>query len=134
MVDRELAAGIVFMNARGLLHFDTHFRNILTDGHRLYFTDYGLALSSRFELAPPEADFLAHHRTDDQDNAATCLVNWLAVALYGHGPDAREAFVRACAKGVPPAGTSPVVAELLTRHGPVAAATGDFIRSFKPGS
>ncbi|HET6635714.1 MAG TPA: protein kinase family protein, partial [Streptomyces sp.] len=50
MVERELQSGLAFMNARGLLHFDAHFHNILTDGRRLYFTDYGLALSSRFDL------------------------------------------------------------------------------------
>jgi hypothetical protein len=43
MVERELAAGISFMNSCGLLHFDAHFENILTDGQRLYFADYGLA-------------------------------------------------------------------------------------------
>jgi hypothetical protein len=43
MVERELAAGTSFMNSCGLLHFDAHFENILTDGQRLYFADYGLA-------------------------------------------------------------------------------------------
>jgi thiamine kinase-like enzyme len=41
MVERELAAGTSFMNARGLLHFDAHFENVLTDGERLYFADFG---------------------------------------------------------------------------------------------
>ena len=30
----ELAAGIAFLNGRGLLHLDAHFENILTDGRR----------------------------------------------------------------------------------------------------
>ena len=51
MVEKELEAGTSFMNARGLLHFDAHFQNILTDGERLYFADYGLAISSRFDLS-----------------------------------------------------------------------------------
>ncbi|MFI7135214.1 hypothetical protein ACIBQ1_56840 [Nonomuraea sp. NPDC050153] len=34
------------MNSRGLLHFDAHFENILTGGQRLYFADYGLAVSA----------------------------------------------------------------------------------------
>lgn len=63
MAERELAAGISFMNSRGLLHFDAHFENILTDGQRLYFADYGLALSSGFELSPDEAGFFDRHRT-----------------------------------------------------------------------
>ena len=39
MVEKNLAAGTSLMNARGLLHFDAHFENILTDGRRLYFAD-----------------------------------------------------------------------------------------------
>ncbi|MFF5205999.1 hypothetical protein [Streptosporangium sp. NPDC000396] len=44
LLERELAAGISFMNANGLLHFDAHFGNILTDGSRLYFADFGQVL------------------------------------------------------------------------------------------
>ncbi|GAA2443148.1 hypothetical protein GCM10010433_50510 [Streptomyces pulveraceus] len=61
MVARELKAGTSSMNARGLLHFDGHFQNILADGKRLFFTDYGLAISSRFDLSTQEADFFAEH-------------------------------------------------------------------------
>jgi hypothetical protein len=42
MVQRCLRADIARMNANGLLHFDAHFRNVLTDGHRLYLADLGL--------------------------------------------------------------------------------------------
>jgi thiamine kinase-like enzyme len=41
----------LFVNACGLLHFDAHLGNILTDDKRLYFADYDLAISSRFEQA-----------------------------------------------------------------------------------
>lgn len=51
MVERELTATAAFLRARGLLHFDAHFANILTDGRRLYFADYGLALADDFELS-----------------------------------------------------------------------------------
>ncbi|MGP4114239.1 protein kinase family protein [Streptomyces sp. 4N509B] len=135
MVDEELNAGISFMNARGLLHFDAHFQNILTDGRRLFFADYGLAISSRFELARDEADFLEQHRTTyDQCYAVTHLVNWLTVALYGYGPEEREAFVRGCAEGVIPADAPAAVAALLARHAPVAAVMGDFYRRFQQES
>jgi hypothetical protein len=66
MVDAELDAGIAFMNARGLLHFDAHFQNILTDGRQLFFTDYGLSLASGFELARDEAEFFDRHRSYDR--------------------------------------------------------------------
>ncbi|WP_277212502.1 protein kinase family protein [Isoptericola croceus] len=131
MVDDELKAGISFMNARGLLHFDTHFENILTDGSRLYFADYGLAISSGFELAPDEADFFDEHLSYDRCYTATHLVNWLAVALHGYGPEERRAFVRSCAQGVSPGGVPAAVAAVLVRDAPVAAVVGDFSRRFQ---
>lgn len=131
MVDNELKAGVSFMNACGLLHFDAHFENILTDGRRLFFADYGLAISSRFELAQGEADFFDEHRSYDRYYTATHLVNWLAVALYGYGPEERKAFVRSCAQGVSPGGIPAAVAALLVRDAPVAAVVGDFYRQFQ---
>jgi len=134
MVDDELKAGIAFMNDRGLLHFDAHFENILTDGHRLFFTDYGLAISSRFDLTRDEADFFDQHRTYDQCYAVTHLVNWLAVALYGHTPEERKAFVNTCAQGMPPQGVPAAIASLLVRYAPVAAVMGNFYREFQQES
>ncbi|MDX3064044.1 protein kinase family protein [Streptomyces sp. ND04-05B] len=131
MVDDELRAGISFMNARGLLHFDAHFENILTDGRQLFFTDFGLAISSRFELARDEADFFGQHRTYDQCYISTHLVNWLAVALHEYTPEERRAFVHACAEGVSPAEVPASVATLLLRDAPVAAVMGDFYRAFQ---
>ncbi|MEU2247034.1 protein kinase family protein [Streptomyces sp. NPDC019224] len=131
MVDDELKAGIAFMNAHGLLHFDAHFQNILTDGHRLFFADYGLAISSRFDLSPDEAAFFDEHRAYDECYAVSHLVNWLSVALYGHTPEDHRAFVDACARGVPPEKIPAPVAALLLRHAPVAAVMGGFYRAFQ---
>ncbi|AXE87352.1 hypothetical protein C1703_20350 [Streptomyces sp. Go-475] len=43
-LQQSSASIVLFLNARGLLHFDALFQNILTDGRRLYFTDFGLTL------------------------------------------------------------------------------------------
>ena len=134
MVDSELEAGLSFMNARGLLHFDAHFENILTDGRRLFFADYGLAISSRFELAQDEADFFREHRSYDRCYSVTHLVTWLAVALYGYGPDERTAFVGACAQEDPPGGLPAAVAAVLARYAPAAAVMGGFYRQFRQES
>ncbi|PBC70246.1 hypothetical protein BX265_7643 [Streptomyces sp. TLI_235] len=131
MVERELDAGISFMNARGLLHFDGHFQNILTDGRRLFFADYGLAVSSRFELSPDEAAFFERHRSYDRCYTVTHLVRWLGTALYGHGPDRRDAFVRACAEGRTPQGLPAEIESLLVRHAPVADVLGAFFRDLQ---
>jgi hypothetical protein len=131
MVARELEAGTAFMNARGLLHFDGHFQNILTDGRRLFFADYGLAISSRFDLSKDEVGFFVEHRSYDSSYIATHLVLWLTTALYGYGREEREAFVRACAQGLSPRGIPPQAAEILIRHAPVAAVMVDFYREFR---
>ncbi|OEV02767.1 hypothetical protein [Streptomyces oceani] len=134
MVDDELHAGVSFMNTRGLLHFDAHFQNILTDGRRLFFADYGLAISSRFDLTPEEGKFFDEHRTYDRCYTVTHLVNWLVVALYGYQPEERKEFVHSCARGVSPERVPPAVAEVLVRYAPVAAVMGDFYRRFQQES
>ena len=131
MVAKELEAGTSFMNARGLLHFDGHFQNILTDGKRLFFTDYGLAISSRFDLSKEEADFFAEHQTYDRCYTVSHLVQWLVTALYGYERDERSAFVRACARGEPPTGIPSQVAAILIRHAPLAAVMTDYYRKFR---
>lgn len=137
MVERELAAGVSFMNSRGLLHFDAHFENILTDGRRLYFADYGLALATRFERTPEEAGFFDRHRGYDRGYTATYLVNWLVTALYGYRREDREgrgALVRAFAAGKRPTGIPAEAAAILARHAPVAAVLSDFQRAFQQHS
>lgn len=131
MVERELAAGTAFMNARGLLHLDAHFQNILTDGERLFFTDHGLTVSSRFDLSREEVGFFAEYQTYDRCYTATHLVIWLVTALYGYRGDERRAFVRACARGELPTGVPPQVAAILTRHASLAVVMTDFYDEFR---
>ncbi|MEW2318322.1 serine/threonine-protein kinase [Streptomyces bauhiniae] len=126
LVEAELEAGTSFMNAHGLLHFDAHFQNILTDGRRLYFADYGLALSSRFDLSPSETSFFELHRNYDRCYTRSWLVNRLITKLYGYERAEREALIYACAQGeAPPAGPQAARA-IITRHAPLAAVMTDF--------
>jgi hypothetical protein len=130
MVERELEAGVSFMNARGLLHFDAHFQNILTDGRRLYFTDFGLALSSRFDLSQSHAAFYDRHRVYDRAYTATWLVNWLLKDLYDYERDDREAAVRACARGERLTGIPDAAASVIARWAPLAEVVSGFNRAF----
>ena len=134
VVDTQLAAGVSFMNSRGLLHFDAHFENILTDGERLYFGDYGLAISSRFDLSAEETEFFAGHSSYDRRYTAAHLVMWLVTALYGYSRDDRNAFIGACAAGERPTDVPEAVAEILVRHAPVAETMIDFYRRFRESS
>lgn len=126
LVEGELEAGTSFMNARGLLHFDAHFQNILTDGRRLYFADYGLALSSRFDLSPSETGFFELHRTYDRCYTRSWLVNRLITAVYGYERKEREALIRACAEGEDPPDGPQEARAILSRHAPLAAVMTDF--------
>ncbi|GAA3141854.1 protein kinase family protein [Nonomuraea roseoviolacea] len=129
LVERELAAGVAFMNARGLLHFDAHFLNVLTDGRRLYFADFGLAVSSRFELSPAEAAFHDRHRAYDRCYTLTQLVRWLAAEL--HGFDGREERIAAWAGGEPPEGAPEKAAALLSRYSPLARVMSAFFHALQ---
>jgi hypothetical protein len=132
MVERNLRTGLSFMNSNGLLHFDAHFRNVLTDGHRLYFADLGLATSPRFELAPAEADFLRRNASHDGCYAVTDLVNWLVTVLSGavdpsgSDPAGRNDFVRRCAKGEEPSDVPPSAAAIIKRYAPIAVVMNEF--------
>lgn len=130
MVRRRLRADIAFMNANGLLHFDAHFRNILTDGHRLYFADLGLATSPRFDLSADERDFLTPNASHDTGYAMRELVNWIVAKVVGvadtDGPAERYDYIRRCAAGARPTGVPAPVAELISRYAPVAALVNAF--------
>lgn len=132
MVERELAAGVAFMNACGLLHFDAHFENILTDGRRLFFADYGLAISSRFELSREEAEFFDRHQTYDRCYTVTHLVHWLTTALYGYQREERDALLGEFAASGRTTGIPEVAAAILTRHAPLATVCS--LRPPRPGA
>ncbi|MFC4118014.1 serine/threonine-protein kinase [Nonomuraea zeae] len=132
LLEQRLLAGLDVLNAGGLLHFDAHFRNILTDGRRLYFTDFGLVTSPRFELSAQESAFIARNRTHDRGYAMMCLVNWLVTNVAGVTtppgglPVARNDYVRRWAAGERPAGLPGPLAAVLDRHAPLAAVLNDF--------
>jgi hypothetical protein len=132
MVEQDLGAGTSFMNGHGLLHFDAHFENILTDGRRLFFADYGLAISSRFGLSQEESSFYDQHQTYDRCYSIAHLVNWLVVDRYGM--DDRQARVRAYAQGERPTGIPDMAAAFLTRHAPLTAVMNDFYRKLQQES
>lgn len=79
-VEKELIQIVSFMQSNGFLHFDAHFQNILTDGHQLYFSDFGLAISKEFELSSDESAFFELHC--DYDFATVLTL------LFKHAPKA----------------------------------------------
>ncbi|WP_318780276.1 hypothetical protein [Atlanticothrix silvestris] len=53
----DLRTTIDFLRTKGIIHFDAHFRNILTDGEQTYLTDFGLVLDKSFTLTKDEEFF-----------------------------------------------------------------------------
>ena len=53
----DLLTTISFLRTKKIIHFDAHFRNVLTDGDRIYLTDFGLALDRSFMLTREEISF-----------------------------------------------------------------------------
>lgn len=109
---RELAAHIM---TTGWVLSDAHFANVLTDGRRLYFADLGLALSSAFELAPDESDFLADHTDYDRCYAAAHLLRHHLPTGVRAGTD-HEAFLRDWVEGRRPDGVPGAVGAITERH------------------
>jgi hypothetical protein len=132
MLQRCLPAAVTFMNSRGLLHFDAHFRNLLTDGHRLYLGDLGLATSPRFDLSPDEQSFATQNLSHDAGHTMMELVNWLVTNVAAvpipdsGGPVDRNDYIRRCAAGAQPDNVPAPVSALISRYAPVAAVMNDF--------
>lgn len=54
-----------FLWKKGIIHFDAHFSNLLSDGKQLYISDFGLALDKNFELTKKERAFYELHNNYD---------------------------------------------------------------------
>lgn len=126
MVESSLPSAVSFMNQNGLLHFDVHFQNVLTDGQRVYISDFGLAMSSRFGLSESEMQFYELNKTHDGCYVVAHLVNWLVTALVGsmERPE-RIDFIRRCADGYQPDVTGSAAA-IIRRYAPIATVINDF--------
>ncbi len=118
-VDHNLRVTNAFMQSQGLTHFDAHFENILCDGERLYFSDFGLALSALFDLTMTEREFLLHHRTFDRANSALSLVICL---LGGAGWEVRlREYLQGSSEKMPA-----TIHAVVLRDAPVALALKEF--------
>jgi hypothetical protein len=72
-VERQLLEVTGFLRARGVVHFDAHFDNVLTDGQTLFLSDFGQLLKSDFALTADETKFLERHRDYDRSFVVTKL-------------------------------------------------------------
>ncbi|ATY15244.1 hypothetical protein CU254_36260 [Amycolatopsis sp. AA4] len=121
----EVADTLSFLRAQGVLHFDNHFENFLTDGDRFVLTDFGLSFARRFDLTEEERAFAELNAEHDRAYGSMYLVNWLVTEVCGtRDRESRLAAVRRAAAGELPLPAP--VAGLVARHAAVAVEMNDF--------
>lgn len=114
-----------FMRSRNFVHFDAHLGNILTDGNRLYFADFGLAMHDSFDLTHDERSFLTSHTGYDRARFASSMVHTICRAMPG-----KEAWseklsnLNLHAKSLPPAAIA-----ALQRYAVAAKYIGQFAQA-----
>jgi hypothetical protein len=115
------------LDAAGVVHYDGHIGNLLTDGTRIYLADFGLAAASDFEMDADERKFVARTAMHDRWYMIACLVNFVVTAhLRPAGPASRNACIERCAAGASPDGLVDYAADLVVRYAPVVAVVNAF--------
>ncbi len=134
MAENGLLAGVDELKSAGVLHFDAHLNNMLTDGSRVYFTDFGIATSPSFHLSDLEKRFIAANATHDRCHTLTRLVDWIITALTD-APDweTRDERIQRISNGDHGelAHVSATAAAVVERHAPIAAIINDFYRRLR---
>lgn len=131
MVEKNLQQATAFANKNGLVHFDAHFENILTDGEQTYLCDLGLALSTSFDLTNEEQGFLDHHRYLDQCFVLTNLIHRIVTTLYG-----TDNWIGKL-KGLlekPDQSLQPELRDFLENYGPMTQMVDSFYQELIKGS
>ncbi|MFV5998568.1 protein kinase family protein [Streptomyces sp. NPDC056231] len=126
-VEEALMSGSSFMSSRGLVHFDAHFANILTDGRQLYFADFGLALSSRFDLSADESNFLSDHLAYDRCYTASHLLQYHLLDGV-RGDTERVVFLHDWIAGRRPGDIPPEITAIIDRHARPTVVVDSFFR------
>ena len=127
MIGDELVKTITYMKAHGLFHMDAHFWNILTDGDHIYFSDFGLALSSSFELSEPEISFFNKHHNYDYYSGVTNFLHCIITSLFGH-----EAWISRLKECIQAKTKLPsILQSIVERYAPVALIMDDFYNKLR---
>ena len=93
-VTDQLFAAVALLRRNGMVHFDAHFGNVLTDGETVYLADFGLLNAAGFDLTKPERAFLGRHA--HYDYAETIFAVGIAPMwdLWGRSEESRAAVLR----------------------------------------
>jgi serine/threonine protein kinase len=90
----NLRVTVNFLRKHGIIHFDAHFHNILTDGERPYLTDFGLVLDKSFTLTDAELGFFKANTHYDYGEVLSCL-GYVLYSAYEALPEAEQCQLKA---------------------------------------
>ena len=135
MVERNLKDTVAFINAKGMLHFDAHFHNILTDGKRLYLSDFGLATSSKFALSKEELQFIQTHQNYDRCYVVTTLTSWVISRLFGKDrfDEVLEAYANEKTPLLLPEALTPYLSSIVKRYARITLKMNTFFKNLREG-
>ena len=117
------------LQANGVIHFDAHLGNIVTDGSRFVLTDFGLAISRDFELRAEERRFMDRHRHYDYGVALGHLGLMLCDDLGV--PETGRGVARAIDNEEFPASYAPELIAAFRRYRDVAVYMSDFFHRIR---
>lgn len=131
LIEEEMHAGAEIMGTKKFLHLDAHFENVLTDGKRLYFADFGLAMSSDFDLSDGEIAFFRRHRNFDRSYLFTALVRWILENLAGVRRDEHLRTLERVQTSHIAEGLPEVAGRIVDRYAPIAEVALRFYRDLQ---
>jgi len=95
----HLCGAAAELRRHGLVHFDAHFGNVVTDGALAVLADFGLVCADTFELGAGEAEFLDNHRYYDVGLVLANLGLFLTFEASRATPETRTEIDRRCGIG-----------------------------------
>lgn len=87
---------ITFLRRNGIVHFDAHFGNIVTDGSTAFLTDYGLVNDGRFDLTKTERTFLERHSHYDYGAFLSQFSPWWVLRVQKMAPEQQAELNEVC--------------------------------------
>ncbi|WP_238584394.1 hypothetical protein [Legionella gratiana] len=82
-LNKSFGTALEFMQKKGFLHMDAHFHNILADEDDIYLSDFGLALSKKFDLSITEHNFVKDHEYYDRCSYSVNVLHGVLTAYAG---------------------------------------------------
>ncbi|ADI39238.1 hypothetical protein [Waddlia chondrophila] len=133
MVEHNLKDTVAFINAKGMLHFDAHFHNILTDGELLYFSDFSLATSFQFALSKEELQFFQNHQNYDRCYVVTTLTSWIISRVFGkdHFDEVLNDYANGKTPLVLPAALTPYLSSIVKRYASITLKMNTFFKTLR---